>query len=125
MKTYVGTRLAPLRCSVVVVEDGDGDRLKRSLKPLPVRLDLANHSPDGFEWGYGGSGPAQLALAILADHLGDDPLALELHQPFKWRCIARVPRDMSWSLTAPVVDEVLHSLRTRAQMKTALETAFP
>lgn len=28
------------------------------------------HSPDGFEWGYGGSGPADLALAILCDHFG-------------------------------------------------------
>lgn len=28
-----------------------------------------NHSPDGFEWGYGGSGPSQLALAILLDFL--------------------------------------------------------
>lgn len=26
---------------------------------------LRNHSPDGFNWGYNGSGPAQLALAIL------------------------------------------------------------
>jgi hypothetical protein len=35
-------------------------------RPLELRLDLFNHSPTGFEWGYGGSGPAQLALAILA-----------------------------------------------------------
>ena len=26
---------------------------------------IVNHSPDGFEWGYGGSGPAQLSLAIV------------------------------------------------------------
>lgn len=43
-----------------------------------VRLDPApslkhvRHSPDGFEWGYGGSGPAQLAFAILL-HLTGDP----------------------------------------------------
>ena len=28
-------------------------------------LAYMNHSPDGFNWGYGGSGPAQLALAIV------------------------------------------------------------
>jgi len=28
------------------------------------------HSPDGFEMGYAGSGPADLALTILCDHLG-------------------------------------------------------
>lgn len=41
-------------------------------RPLPLRLDLWNHSPTGFEFGYGGSGPAQLALAILSDCCGDE-----------------------------------------------------
>jgi hypothetical protein len=31
------------------------------------------HSPDGFEWGYAGNGPADLAHAVLADHLGVEP----------------------------------------------------
>ncbi|GAF79707.1 unnamed protein product, partial [marine sediment metagenome] len=38
---------------------------------LPPRLDLRNHSPMGFECGYLGSGPAQLALALLADVFDD------------------------------------------------------
>ena len=38
--------------------------------------DLVNHSPDGTEWGYAGSGPAQLALALLAHALADDALAV-------------------------------------------------
>jgi len=51
-----------------------------------------NHSPDGFAWGYGGSGPAQLALAILlAAGLSDDD-AVRLHQPFKWAFIAPLPQ---------------------------------
>src|SRR2546426_5830744 len=40
------------------------------------RLDLWNHSPTGFECGYGGSGPAQLALALLAEHLRNDEQAV-------------------------------------------------
>jgi hypothetical protein len=28
---------------------------------------VMRHSPDGFEYGYGGSGPADLALSILVD----------------------------------------------------------
>src|SRR5512135_81505 len=28
---------------------------------------LVKHSPTGFSWGYGGSGPADLALSILRD----------------------------------------------------------
>ena len=37
-----------------------------SVVPLPLEpsLEIANHSPDGFNWGYDGSGAAQLALAF-------------------------------------------------------------
>lgn len=49
---------------------------------LPLRLDLRDHSPTGFEWGYRGSGPAQLALAICAYVAGDE-VALEVYQAFK------------------------------------------
>lgn len=49
-------------------------------RALPLRLGVRNHSPTGFSWGYNGSGPAQLALAILCDHLRafahDIPLAI-------------------------------------------------
>ena len=79
MKTYIGSR-GPLGCGVLV-EDQSG------VFRLPVRLDLLYHSSE-FEWGYGGSGPAQLALAILADHIGDDTQAVELHQRFKQDVVA-------------------------------------
>lgn len=65
---------------------------------LPMRLDLENHSPTGLEWGYGGSGPAQLALAILADALDDDERALGLYQTFKNQVIARLDRN-AWKIT--------------------------
>lgn len=39
---------------------------------LDPRLDLASHSPEGFEVGYLGTGPSQLALAILAEVFDDD-----------------------------------------------------
>jgi len=54
---------------------------KRSLR-------VFNHSPDGFEVGYGGSGPAQLALALLLEAGLDDERAVSLHQRFKWTFIA-------------------------------------
>jgi Family of unknown function (DUF6166) len=55
-------------------------------------LDLGHHSPTGFEWSYAGSGPAQTALAILADATGDDRLAVALHQNFKFQFVSRFPR---------------------------------
>jgi hypothetical protein len=60
-------------------------------------LRLRNHSPTGFEWGYGGSGPAQTALAILLDHSGDEKLALTFYQDFKADAVARMPGE--WELT--------------------------
>lgn len=71
-------------------------------KRLPARRDLFSHS-HGYEWGYAGSGPAQLALAILAHALRDDERALRLHQQFKFRAINGLARS-SWMLTR---DEVL------------------
>lgn len=42
------------------------------------------HSPTGFGWGYGGSGPADLALSILCDVLGKRPSTKRLyHGRFK------------------------------------------
>jgi hypothetical protein len=40
----------------------------------------------GLEWGYSGSGPAQLALALAADVLGDDDKAQEIYQRLKFLC---------------------------------------
>lgn len=68
------------------------DSVRRALEdgtcePLSLRLDLRSHSPTGFSWGYWGSGPAQLALAILADYLSGfvfgDQIAEILYHPFK------------------------------------------
>lgn len=40
-------------------------RISFNGKFLELFLNEVNHSPDGFEWGYAGSGPAQSAYAIL------------------------------------------------------------
>ena len=51
-----------------------------------------NHSPDGFNWGYGGSGPAQLALALLLLCAGEKE-ALEHYQDFKNDIVSRLTDD--------------------------------
>lgn len=53
---------------------------------------LTYHSPDGFEWGYGGSGPADLALNCLARFIPTQD-AWNLHQEFKWKFIATLPEE--------------------------------
>lgn len=79
-KVYRGKRM---RDGVVVIVDDNG-----LCYQLPFRRDLANHSPDGFNWGYGGSGPAQLALGLCADALRNDYAAKLLYQEFKWMWVA-------------------------------------
>ncbi len=49
------------------------------------------HSPTGFVWGYGGSGPADLALNILLAATGDRDFAAKNHQAFKWKFVAALP----------------------------------
>lgn len=98
MKTYEGRREG---YAVVVTANN---------RPLNPRLDLYNHSPTGFEWGYPGSGPAQLALAILADHCGNDEQALNLYQRFKWAVVAGL-HHKGWTLTSREVEQALQRIR--------------
>ncbi|HEU6448902.1 MAG TPA: DUF6166 domain-containing protein [Verrucomicrobiae bacterium] len=86
---------------------------------LKARLDLRSHSPAEFEWGYGGSGPAQLALAILADHLQDDQEALNLYQRFKWNVIAGLPRHY-WKLSSRDIDRALQEIRNKEPLEVAI-----
>ena len=101
MKTYEGRRKGHV---AQVTVDG---------RPLDLRFDLWGHSPSGFEWGYGGSGPAQLALALLADHLADDDQAVLHHQDFKRIVVAGLPYP-GWTLTSEQVDESLGILKAQS-----------
>lgn len=48
---------------------------------------VADHSPTGMNFGYGGSGPADAALNLLSVLVGSEA-AWPLHQDFKWAFIA-------------------------------------
>lgn len=67
----------------------DGHRLD----PAPSQK-YRNHSPDGFNWGYGGSGPAQLALAIMLKLTGK----ADGYQDFKFRIIATLPINQDFNI---------------------------
>ena len=90
MRTY---RAAQNGDAIVVCQDEH----RWQLKP---RLDLRNHSPTGMAWGYSGSGASQLALALLAQELGDDQRALRLYQQFKFRAIAVMDIDGSFAINS-------------------------
>lgn len=70
-----------------------------------------NHSPDGFQWGYEGSGPAQLAFCILMKYFLEKGMSTSLaagaawkyHQWYKRDVIATLTMD-SWTLTGDQVE---------------------
>jgi len=84
-------------------------------KPLPPRNDVYDHSPDGFEWGYEGSGPAQLALAILVNEYGEN-MARLFYQEYKWLVIARL-QQREWILTSEDVAQGIAEIRRRHIVK--------
>lgn len=99
-KRYYGKARSTGACKVTV-EDGN------ETYPLDPRHDEVNHSPDGFQWGYGGSGPAQLAYALCRSALDDKSEAEDVYMDFKDHVIARLDGD--WSMS----DDDIHQLLAR------------
>lgn len=93
MKIYEGGRSLD---GAVVTVDG---------APLNPRFDLKRYSPAGFEWTYEGGGPRQLALALLADHLGDGARAMALTEKFMREVVAEL--DNAWRLTSEEIDAAI------------------
>jgi hypothetical protein len=94
MKTYQGKRTID---GLVVTVGG---------KPLPEHYEVRRFTRFGFEWTYEGESPQQLALAILADWLGDNDRAIRLSGPFMKNVVANLDND--WELTG---DQVAAALR--------------
>lgn len=109
-KLYRGERLLNGTVRVMVMHPVDHDRTFYDLHHVEL------HSQD-FEWGYGGSGPADLALSILADYFGEKPGRDEIgwkdfqctryHQDFKWQFIATLPQSGTWFILGKTIEEWL------------------
>ena len=98
--------------------DGVGNQLVTKddvpLNPHPSQR-IWNHSPDGFNWGYQGSGPAQLALALLYDVTGDEVVSVRLHQEFKSSVVAAWGD--TWGISDADIKEWVNSKIEEAQFK--------
>ena len=124
MRTYVVGRT--VKGDVLAWVDVDGEN-----RPLSH----VRHHSENFEYGYGGSGPADLALSILADHFGEEldarslseggwyvpdapggefipSRALQLCHQFKAAFVARRPRELPWRVTAAEIDAWIEGLAT-------------
>jgi hypothetical protein len=127
MRCYIGTRdphTVPGRerhgsdPSVVVAESGVERPLAAASEPTdyPISLD------EGFEWGYGGSGPINLAAAILCDSLGFLPAA-QVVIDFCDSLIAELPR-FRFELRSEIVHAWL-DVRLARGSEVAREVAGP
>lgn len=65
---------------------------------------VEDKSPDGFAWGYLGSGPSQMALAICLELFGNPGLALALMHPFKEAFVSRWPQKENVNQTIDLTD---------------------
>lgn len=89
--------------------DADDGWYRVKLNGLPFdpapSLEVRNHSPDGFSFGYFGSGPAQLALAILLEETGSIEIANRYYQDYKQEVIAKLPNANGsfWKITSEEV----------------------
>ena len=96
MKIYEGKRTID---GLVVTVDG---------RPLAEHHEVKRFTKFGFEWTYEGDSPQQLALAILADYLGDNARAIRLSEPFMKQIVANLDND--WQLTGAEVDVAIQSI---------------
>lgn len=89
------------------------------LSPIPSQK-LRNHSPDGFQWGYSGSGPSQLSLALLLDVTGNPELAQSYYQDFKFNTVASWGEE--WSITSQEILEWLARAQAQELQKAAMSS---
>lgn len=71
---------------------------------------IRDQSPVGFDWGYHGFAPDDLAHAILHDHFGSDGHATkfseDMYHEFADRVIANLPHQ-TWTLDTARINETL------------------
>lgn len=100
---YVGKRSAN-HCTIRRIDPDGTDTM---LFPGASRK-IRDHSPTGFEWGYGGSGPAQTALALCLDFTGDPNVAQDVYQDFKFQIVGGLGPE--WTLSGAVIKAVINSI---------------
>lgn len=97
--TYKAERLSDGTVAAWVVLNPEQD-----IDPAKYALHhFVKHSPTGFEMGYGGSGPADLAYSILVHWFLSYKFSLEeaqeeawaQHQAFKWAFVAKEREHLS------------------------------
>lgn len=84
---------------------------------IPVCLKYVNHSPDGFSWGYAGSGPSQASFAILMYVLGENKLKFvkRAYQDFKFDVMTKLNMNRDHTLTFKEIIEWCETFKTKLE----------
>lgn len=120
-KSYVGERR----------RDGAHVFVREGARERPLEHHV-RHSPGGMEWGYAGSGPAELARCILIDYFGPEAVCAECeggwiesaegrercwhcagevfslpvsYQEFKFEFIASLAQGSDWEISAGEIEQ--------------------
>jgi hypothetical protein len=80
-------------------EDHVSIREGQQLLPLNARLDLDPEGQTVLKWGRANSKGKRLAIALLADALSDDRVAVDLAEAFTARVVAMLPERWTMSRT--------------------------
>lgn len=96
--------------------------LDRKGRLLPARQDVLNHTSEGFEWGFVGSGPAQLALAILCDLVGASR-AVPLHRAFERKVIAKI-KDATWALSETQIGQAITEIENEGEIVSGTDDVY-
>jgi hypothetical protein len=75
-------------------------------------LELVNHSST-FQWGYAGSGPAQLACGLLLDYYDDEAFARDHYISFRNLVVSELECDgpaACWLLTGEEIDATMTTI---------------
>jgi Family of unknown function (DUF6166) len=90
----------------------DGVKVTVDGAPLDPRVNIMEFSKNGFEWSYEGPEPRQLALALLADHLGDHAAAKAKVEPFMRAVVANFGNE--WEMSSADIELALAALAGKA-----------
>ena len=106
--------------STIIIPYDGGDTFLTRIEPerstvsdirTNIQRSIYRHSPTGFNFGYGGSGPADAALNCLRMFaLDPDQITPPVYQDFKWLWLARPGENGTLTIPRKEIDEYLSSL---------------
>ena len=102
------------RVQVFITKDG----VEKPFSPERSQR-LMNHNADGFDWGFIGSGPSQLALALLLEVTDNDEVALSYYHDFSRSVVSCLPLKR-WTLTADAIRQWIGEWKVAMNLCTIL-----